>query len=402
MPTADHPTPPPAARPSPHPSAPDVETRLRLDALGELAGAVAHDLNNLLQILSGCCDQLRGQLPADSPGQTTIDQMALATAHAADLAASVLAAARHVEIERRVFDLEPAISRLRGLVQRAVGPRVRVEIELSGAPTPVRMNDADIGQILLNLATNARDAMPEGGVLRISTSLGSRPAAGGDDTHATPHLTLRVRDTGTGMTPAVRERAFERYFTTKAIGRGSGQGLAIVQSIVRQRGGVVALHSGEGEGTEFVIELPLADETPAARPAAAAEVETPSGRDETVLVVDDDPEIREIVIAMLDGLGYAAREAASPQDALAAVGARPPQLLITDVDMPGLSGLELARRVAAVSPSTRVLAMSGDVTDLAAGAPAGVAFLQKPFSRQALARAVREVLEARPDAASPV
>jgi PAS domain S-box-containing protein len=373
----------------------------KMEAMGQLAGGIAHDFNNLLMIVAGYCEGLRSSMASDDSRLPALEQIALAAEKASSLTAQLLAFSRNSVEERRVLDLNEILTRTTELLRRTIGEDVMLEMDLDPALPRVHMDEGHIEQILINLAVNARDAMPQGGRLTIRTAVMTL-----DGGHALARVLppgqyarLEVSDSGTGMTAAVKARAFEPFFTTKARGQGTGLGLATVYGIVRQSGGHIEIISEPGHGTTFQILLPAVASTGEA--PAAAPVDTPPAvakGGETILVVEDEPAVRDIVVSMLQALGYRVHSAARPDDAIriAEMAEGRIDALITDVVMPGIGGRQLVEQLWLLRPDLRVIFMSGYTDDamLRHGvAHADVSFLQKPFTKKMLARKLREVLD---------
>jgi two-component system cell cycle sensor histidine kinase/response regulator CckA len=372
------------------------------EALGHRSGAIAHDFNHLLMVIASGCERLRasGDLPAHHLAE--VEQIAVATEYAASLAAEVLTADRPAMPPPAPLDLGAAVLRLRGVLQRTLGDQVTLSVRVAPQPTPAHLNQGDIAQILVNLAVNARDAMPQGGAFSLVTSIMTVDAATAARRQIEPgtYVALEVSDTGTGMAPDVQARAFERFFTTKAAGQGTGQGLSTVLWAVRRRGGSIDVLSEPGNGTHFLILLPLADAR-AMGSGPTADPATRRGRGERVLVVENDAFVRDCIVFLLGTMGYDAKDAPSAHEALRMARELPSpfDLLITDLDMPDLDGRALAAQFAALSARTRVLFISGDAQGLAAsgertGAGQPVATLQKPFTSHALRQQVQAILDA--------
>jgi two-component system cell cycle sensor histidine kinase/response regulator CckA len=370
----------------------------KMDAIGRLAGGVAHDFNNLLTVINGWCEAL-SSASADER-KAAIDQITSAAAKAAHLTGQLLSFGRKSTPNPCVLDLNPVIDDVGRMLRRVIGEDIRLESALLDTPAFVRIDQGQLGQVLVNLALNARDAMPRGGCLRIETgreSLDARAAARAAVAPGT-YITLTVTDTGTGIPAEVMDHLFEPFFTTKT-DRGTGLGLATVHAIVQQAGGTIAAVNVPGGGARFTLRLP---EAPAGRPAAdAPSAPTLDDRgNENVLVVEDEAQVRRITVSMLKARGYRVLEAATCQEALnLATTEDAIDLLVSDVVMPELSGPELATRIRTVHPTIRVLLVSGYSVDAVArhGVDgAAPAFLQKPFTGNQLARKVREVLEAAP------
>jgi two-component system, cell cycle sensor histidine kinase and response regulator CckA len=370
----------------------------KMDAIGRLAGGVAHDFNNLLTVINGWCEALSSASAEERAA--AIDQITSAAAKAAHLTGQLLSFGRKSAPNPCVLDLNPVIDDVGRMLRRVIGEDIRLEAALLDTPAFVRIDHGQLGQVLVNLALNARDAMPRGGCLRIETAretLDARAAARGALAPGT-YITLTVTDTGTGIPPEVMDRLFEPFFTTKT-DRGTGLGLATVHAIVHQAGGTIAAVNVPGGGARFILRLPEAQEGCPAGEAPSAPKLDDRGT-EHVLVVEDEAQVRHITVSMLKARGYRVLEAASCQEALnLATTENTIDLLVSDVVMPELSGPELATRIRTVHPTIRVLLVSGYSADAVArhGVDgAAPSFLQKPFTGNELARKVREVLEAAP------
>ena len=379
-----------------------VEAQLRqsqkMEAIGLLAGGVAHDFNNLLTIVSGVAEVLQQELADRPAGLTMVGELVTAARRGADLTRQLMAFGRRNAIEPRVFELVEGIRQSAALVRRLLGERIELVLDLPEGLGLVRMDPGGLDQVLFNLAANARDAMPDGGVLAMRVDRVTLGAADADAQALPvgPYLRIEVADTGVGMSQEVQQRIFEPFFTTKAPGQGTGLGLATVFGIVSQSGGSVQVRSQVGTGTTFTILLPVADAS--ARRTSRSGVtgtEAPRGS-ERILVAEDEDGVRKLVCRLLKGLGYQVLEANRGQQALAlAAAADRIDLLLTDVRMPDLNGPEVAERLRRTRPELRVLFMSGYIDDpalreqLAAGA---AMVLDKPFTTQQLAERVRAAL----------
>ena len=372
----------------------------RLEALGQLTAGIAHDFNNLLTAINGFAELQQLHLPPGHPALSYAEKIRDTGKRAAALIGQLLAFARKQTIQPQVLDLNQAIRAMDALLQRTLGEDIRLEMVLDPALWPLKMDPVQLEQVIMNLAVNARDAMPRGGKLTIETAnvvldeeyvarhLGAQPGE---------YVLLSVSDTGVGMSRAVQARIFEPFFTTKT-GKGSGLGLAAVYGIVKQNGGNIWVYSEEGHGSTFKIYLPRTYEavtTGQERPEQEAAL--PRGN-ETILLVEDNADVREIALLTLRRLGYRVLEAANGREALRLarehVGAI--HLLLTDVVMPAMSGKALAEQLIALHPGLRVLYMSGYTSNVIAQhgvLDAGVALLEKPFSAAALAQRVRAVLD---------
>ena len=381
-----------------------AEERLRrsqkMEAIGLLAGGIAHDFNNLLTIVSGATEALREATPPSSDQSALFDELLDATGRGAALTRQLLAFSRRTIIEPQVFDTSEAIRSTESLIRRFLTERIQCVLML-GEPLPVRMDRGGLDLLLLNLAANARDAMPTGGQFTILTSeiALSAEAAQAKGLTAARHVLIEVRDSGVGMPPEVLQRAFEPFFTTKPVGQGSGLGLASVYGIVVQSRGHVEAASTVGEGTTIRILLPL--EEAAALPLASDRSTdvAPRGRG-CVLVVDDESGVRMVTTNLLRRLGYDVVEASGGLEALHVAEARRGtiDLLISDVRMPGINGFELATALREADPSIDVLLMSGYVDDAALSdriASSGIPLIEKPYRAASLGQQVTKLFEAR-------
>ena len=367
----------------------------KMEAVGRLAGGIAHDFNNLLMVIMGHGELLRRSLDPNDPRLRKLQHVMGASERAARLVRQLLAFSRKQVMEPQVVDLNALVSDTARMLRPLLGEDIKVVTGLDPALGRIRVDPAQIEQVLMNLAVNARDAMPSGGTITLETADVRVPASGG--TAPTRQVALIVRDTGHGMNEKTRAQAFEPFFTTKAGTGGTGLGLSTVYGIVQQSGGHIALESAPGRGSCFRILLPCAErpgEVREVRPVAAA----PPAGGETVLVVEDEPAIRALACEMLESHGYLTLCAGSGEEALglAVRHAGPIDLLLADVVMPGLAGPALAKRFAVVRPHGRVLFMSGYAGDELARrglADDAAHFLAKPFTRDLLARHVREALD---------
>jgi two-component system cell cycle sensor histidine kinase/response regulator CckA len=379
----------------------DVTERLRLEeqlrqaqkmeAIGRLAGGVAHDFNNLLTVINGYSELILRGLRPDDPTRGLLDEIKKAGERSASLTRQLLAFSRKQVVQARVLDLNAVVADTEKMLRRVIGEDVRLETALDAGLGCVRADPGQVEQVLLNLAVNARDAMPHGGRLAIRTR-NAGPGAEGR------HAVLEVADTGCGMTEEVKARIFEPFFTTKGPGRGTGLGLATVYGIVEQAGGRIAVESLPGRGTTFRIAWPCVEQPTRPGPATPDRQLPPQGR-ETVLLVEDEDGVRALTRHVLTGCGYTVLEATGGDEALRVAGAHPGpvQLLVSDVVMPGLGGRELADRLLARHPDMKVLFLSGythEAMERRGILEGQVNFLQKPFSTGALAHKVREVLDA--------
>jgi len=369
----------------------------KMEAIGRLAGGVAHDFNNLLTVITSYSDLVFQDLPPDDPRRDDVDQVRKAADGAAALTRQLLAFSRQQVLEPKVIDLNSVVDNLKKILQRVIGEDVELTTVLAAELAAVKADVSQIEQILMNLAVNARDAMPTGGKLTIeTTNVDYDPERQQRSDGSTEFVMLAVTDTGTGMDEATKARIFEPFFTTKQPGKGTGLGLATVYAIVTQAGGFIWVYSELGHGTSFKIYLPQVDAV--ATTAAVARVDLPRGT-ETVLLVEDAAAVRAVARQVLQRQGYNVLEASDGEDALhlAARYQGTIDLVLTDVVMPRAGGRELAERLLTVRRDTRVLYMSGYTDDSVVRhgiLEGGVAYLQKPFSPEGLARKVREVLDA--------
>jgi signal transduction histidine kinase/CheY-like chemotaxis protein len=370
----------------------------KMEAIGQLAGGVAHDFNNLLTVIMGFAEILRLQLSPDSSLRNAIDQILISSESAASLTRQLLAFSRRQIIAPQEIDLNALVTRLGQMLRRIIGD----DIVFTTALGPVGVVEADPGQIeqvLLNLAANARDAMPRGGQLTIETTsveLDENDVGQHAGTPPGHYVLLAVRDTGIGMDVATQARIFEPFFTTKEVGQGTGLGLAAVYGIIKQSGGFIDVASEIGHGTTFKVYLPRAA-APTPRSKPPAQIGRLEGT-ETILVVEDDPYLRTLMRATFAGSRHTVLEAESGARALEIAAEYPAtiDLLVTDVVMPGLSGRDVAEQLRVHRPGLKVLYMSGYTDDLVVRHGVMKAednFLQKPFRPLSLTQKVRQVLD---------
>jgi two-component system, cell cycle sensor histidine kinase and response regulator CckA len=374
----------------------------KMESMGRLAGGVAHDFNNLLGVITGYGELLKKGVNGDSRLRRYADEIGKAAERATGLTRQLLAFSRKQVLQPRIFDLNAAVVDTEKMLRRVIGEDLQLVTRLDDGLGQVRVDPGQIDQVLMNLAVNARDAMPRGGRLTIETANVELDAAAARAEPGVPpgrYVRLTVGDTGQGMTPEVRARVFEPFFTTKEPGKGTGLGLATVHGIVTQSDGYIALDTEPGRGTTFRIYLPRVDAPAEDADASAVEAEVPRGG-ETLLLVEDETSLREIVRESLESCGYhilSAKDGSEALDICAARGAAI-DLMLTDVVMPGMSGRELADRLRVSRPDIAVLYMSGYTDDAVVrhGLLAeDMALVQKPFRAAALARRVREVLDKR-------
>lgn len=376
----------------------------KMEAIGRLAGGIAHDFNNLLTIIFGYSDVLRSEMTMHDGMRDSVDAINDAAARAAALTRQLLAFSRQSMLQPKVLDLNATITDTGRMLSRLIGEDLSFSLVLDPSIAKVRVDPGQLDQVLMNLAVNARDAMPSGGSLTIRTQRTELHADVAARLEIPPgsHVTITVSDTGTGMSPDVMARIFEPFFTTKSIGSGTGLGLAMVFGIVRQSGGAIEVESEPGTGSTFRIYLPVVHEGVAATPD---ENGVSHRGTETLLLVEDDDEVWELAVAGLQLQGYTVLSAVDGRAALgvAAQHRGPIGLLVTDVVMPHMSGAELATELQATAPSLRVLFVSGYTDDAVVRqgvSRADVAFLQKPYSPRRLTERVREALDAAAPGAS--
>jgi PAS domain S-box-containing protein len=384
----------------------DAEARLRqshrMEAVGQLAGGVAHDFNNLLTAIGGYTELAIDTLDEDARIRSDLEEIRNAGERAATLTRQLLAFSRKQVLTPQVLDLNRLVAGIEKLLRRTIGEDIELVTSLAPDLGRVEADPGQLEQVLVNLAVNARDAMPTGGELRIETRnvvLDEESVARHLDVAPGPHVALAVKDDGCGMDEETRAQAFEPFFTTKEKGRGTGLGLATVYGIVRQSGGTIRIDSELGEGTSVELILPRVDASVREPTEGVATAGLDSLRgDETVLVVEDDAAVRRLVASILERLGYQVLVASGGEEALdlseAYDGAI--ELILTDVVMPGQSGREVWESLSRRRPEARVLYMSGH-TDDAIGhhgvLDEGTVLIQKPFTSQDLARKVRKVLD---------
>jgi hypothetical protein len=368
----------------------------KMEAVGRLAGGVAHDFNNLLTAILGYADLLLDRLPPDDRSRPAVIEIHKAGQNAASLTRNLLAFSRKQVLEPIILNLNAVIETTESLLARLVGEDVEITLDLDPTLHLVRADPGQVSQVLLNLAVNARDAMPGGGQL-VMTSYNAdasdlpRPAAPG------LHVVLTVQDTGCGMTEPVLAHIFEPFFTTKGVGAGTGLGLATVYGIVEQSGGKIWVDSTPGVGTTFTVCLPAAMANEMGRPDGDRGLAR-TGGSETILLVEDNDAVRALAREALTGDGYDVVEATNGREALSAIAGRVDRiaLVVTDVVMPVMGGRELVDRLRAARPEIKVIFTSGYASDPHTPQHArdsGAGFLQKPFAPAILRRSVRELLD---------
>jgi nitrogen-specific signal transduction histidine kinase/CheY-like chemotaxis protein len=361
----------------------------KMETVGRLAGGIAHDFNNLLTVINGHSKLMLGRLTADNPLRRPVTQILKAGERAAGLTRQLLAFSSRQVLEARVIDLNSVVKGMQSILDHLMGDDVTVGLELHPGDLPVLSDAHQLEQVIMNLAVNARDAMPEGGRLRIHTALAQQD--GGD-----AWCVLAVGDSGTGMDEATKQKIFDPFFTTKPTGTGTGLGLSIVQGIVAQTAGYIEVDTKPGAGTTFRIFLPLhsGERIPEEETVHAL----PRQGSETILVVEDWPDVRQYVTDVLRGYGYEVTTAADAEEALKVCQGRTSRfdLVLADVMMAGMSGIDLVARLTANQHAAKALLMSGfaEQNKTQTPMPKGAYFLPKPFSPEQLAERVQAILSA--------
>jgi nitrogen-specific signal transduction histidine kinase/ActR/RegA family two-component response regulator len=371
----------------------------KMDAVGRLAGGVAHDFNNLLTVIMSCTDLLLSDASDNSTEREDLEQIKQAALAAASLTQQLLAFSRQEVIQPRLLEVNNVVSSAQGILKRLIREDIELTTVLTLQNPVVKIDRSQLEQIIVNLAVNARDAMPAGGKLTIETQ-----TADVDEAYATTHwqvtpgqyAVLSVTDNGSGMNEETQARIFEPFYTTKEVGKGTGLGLAMVYGAVKQSGGFIWVYSELQKGTTFKIYLPLAEEGVASKDLKAL----PEARrgTEVIVLAEDSPAVRNTARQILERAGYTVLEAPNGKTALEIARKRhtPIHLLLTDVVMPEMSGRKLSEAFLATRSDAKVLFMSGYTDDAIVRhgvMTAGVEYLQKPFSGDALLRKVRDVLD---------
>ena len=372
----------------------------KLEAIGQLAGGVAHDYNNILTVQLGYCELMASRLRKEDPLYRDLQQIQTCAERAASLTRQLLAFSRRQTLQPEVLDLNHLVSNIQKMLKRLIGEDIEFNLLCARDLARVKVDPGQIEQVIMNLAVNARDAMPQGGQLTLETAnvyLDELYASSHVGITAGDYVMLAMTDTGSGIDESIRDRIFEPFFTTKGEGKGTGLGLATVYGIVRQSGGTIWLYSEPGLGTTFKIYLPAVAEKAAQGIKPLKQVMRGSG--EVILVVEDEHALRGLFVHMIEGLGYRVRGAANGGEALLMVeeGGLRPDLLMTDVVMPGMSGKTLTERLLRIKPDLKILYMSGyaDHAIIAHGElDPRIPFLQKPFNTIVLSNKLHEVLRA--------
>jgi two-component system, cell cycle sensor histidine kinase and response regulator CckA len=373
----------------------------KMDAIGSLAAGIAHDFNNLLSIVLSYSELAADSLVEGDPLRADLMQISEAGIRAAALTRQLLAFSHQQILQPKILDLNEVFIKMETMLRRLLGEDIELLSPRSTISQRIMADPSQVEQVIMNLAVNARDAMPQGGKITVETSavtLDEEFAALHPGAKAGAHVLLSVRDTGTGMSAATLTRVFEPFFTTKEVGKGTGLGLATVFGIVRQSGGVICVESVLGSGTTFSVYFPVTARIVSLLPEAVSMDRVSLLGTETILLVEDEERVRVLVRSILNKLGYTVLDAQSGGDALLLCEQHPDgiDLLLTDVVMPRMSGRQLAERLSLIRPQLKVLYMSGYTSDtvLRHGVrDATIAFIQKPITPSALARKVREALD---------
>jgi signal transduction histidine kinase/CheY-like chemotaxis protein len=373
----------------------------KMEVIGQLTGGVAHDFNNLLAVIVGNVELLEQTFDPDSSQRAYAQEATAAANRGAALTERLLAFSRKQALDPRSVDVNDLLKSMTVLLARTLGETIQLRFEMSADIAPCMVDRAQLENAILNLVINARDAMHGGGLITLETSnvtLYAHDIAKHPEVEAGDYVSIAVRDTGVGMHAQVRERVFEPFFTTKEVGAGSGLGLSMVYGFVKQSGGQVSIESEEGSGTEVRLYIPQTNLPP--DPIEGIDANSaPAGQRELVLVVEDDPALRTVIVSFLNEQNYQVTAASDGSEALAILDERGPfDLLLSDVILPGeFSGQELAKEITRRQPSIKILLMSGyasDAFEAEDGPPDYANLLQKPFSMRTLARKMQSVLEA--------
>jgi signal transduction histidine kinase len=363
----------------------------KMEALGQLTGGIAHDFNNLLTVVVGGLDIITKRVE-DEKLKRYADNALAAAERGARLTGQLLAFSRVQRLEVRPTEVAPLIENMRPMLRNVLGPGIEKKFAIAADLPPVMADPTQLEVAVLNLAINARDAMPDGGVLTFT--LRSLRSSGDPEVEDGDYVELAIGDTGSGMPPEVLERAFEPFFTTKDVGKGTGLGLSMVYGMARQSGGTARIDSIAGKGTTVRLLFRAAEQSSAEGPQPAGEIEdAPAARNASVLVIDDDPDVRGFIAASLEDQGFRVREAADGRTGLDAIAKERPDLVVLDFIMPGLSGAEVANRIRADDPDQPILFVSGySETEAVRRVAPDAPLLAKPFRADALTKAVRGAL----------
>jgi two-component system, cell cycle sensor histidine kinase and response regulator CckA len=377
----------------------DLRQAQKVEGLGRLAGGIAHDFNNILSVILGHCELLGNVIAGADPSRSGIEQINIAAQRAADLTRQLLAFSRQQVMQPRVINLNHVIAEMRDMVQRLMGEDLEIYIDSAPSLWSIKADPTHVVQVVMNLAVNARDAMPSGGKLTIETqnvALDRDYKKGHPQVSPGEYVLLAITDTGIGMDEKTKARIFDPFFTTKETGKGTGLGLATVYGVVKQSGGFVWVYSEPEKGTSFKIYFPRVVETTSEDQAVPAHIHDLRGT-ETILVLEDNDQVREVAVAFLRSFGYTVLEASDAEKALeiAATHEGHIHLLLTDVVLPKMSGRVVGEKINVLRPNTKVLFVSGYTSNVIVRQgilDQGVAFLEKPYTREGLASKVRMTL----------
>jgi two-component system cell cycle sensor histidine kinase/response regulator CckA len=374
----------------------------KMEAVGRLATGIAHDFNNLITVLLGYSDELVEEAPPGSRMRSAAVEVRRVADRASALTQQLLAFSRRQALVAHTVDINQVLSQMEDLIRRLIGPEIRLEISMEPGLAMISADNQQIGQALMNLVVNARDAMPDGGTLRIATE---NVVLGQDnvDVIPGPHVMLSVSDSGVGMSKEIRDQVFEPFFTTKEIGRGTGLGLSMVHAIVRQSGGHVSVDSEPGAGTTFKAYFPLQPDVASAPVPMPTQPGTATVRGEgIVLLAEDDRSVRRLVVSELSRRGFTVLEAEDGAEALELFEREKDRVdvLVTDVVMPRMNGADLAKAAGRIRPGVKILFISGHPERAGTGLdPAGVTnLLMKPFTADTLAARIKELISGRTEA----
>ena len=375
----------------------------KMEAVGRLAGGVAHDFNNILTAIQGFCELVLSSFDPEDPRRRDVEEIQQAGLRGSALVRQLLAFSRKQVLQHQPLDVNQLVANVTRLLQRVIGEHVELQTRLDPDLVPVRSDRGQLEQVLVNLAANAADAMPDGGLLSIETSLEPRPGPCCRDRSTQARVVLTVSDTGCGIEADILPNIFDPFFTTKRPHHGTGLGLSTVYGIVEQSGGTIEVDSTPGKGTSFRISLPAADAAPVDSHVSEREDPVPGGV-ETIWVVEDEESVRRLVRRSLSERGYTVIESADPLEALRRIEQHEEAIhvLVTDVVMPGLAGPELADRLRIARPQLKVLYISGYPDRVGGEGRLGAHadFLAKPFAPEQLAGKVRKLLGGSPEPAT--
>jgi CheY-like chemotaxis protein len=371
-----------------------------MEAIGKLAGGVAHDFNNMLTVINGYSYMLLRQVPSDAPLFRDLNEIRVAGERAASLTRQLLAFSRKQVLRPDLLDLCAVVSNMDGLLRRLIGEDVEFEVQLGTRPCLVRVDRGQIEQVIMNLAVNARDAMPDGGRLKISTESVQIPPdsiPAGFTGVPGRYALLSVEDGGAGIEESIRNRIFDPFFTTKPQGKGTGLGLSTVYGIVAQSGGCITVESQPGEGSQFRVYLPIVVDDWARAVESEVSRPEPTAGVGTLILVEDDKMVRKMTASILQEAGYTVLEAGDGSEALELARQHEGgiDLVITDMVLPGMNGREVAKRLLRSRPDLKVLYVSGYAEPTVSekdGMNRDIQFIRKPFLPDVLAAKVRELL----------